>query len=1130
MVVNFLLSSLKRQSAVLQTSLRVGIILVAGLGVQPVFGKPALNTDLPRILQAASEQLPAEWHPDRMPSGAVSMHNPLQGLDARIDGKGVRMRSVNGFTLRMQLTHYGFNGNLQTQKSHRARINGVRVEVRHNPDLSEWFINTPLGIEQGFYLERGYPGPAGIDDSHTQGNFELYFQIRGDLIPVLAADGLDFMDAAGEIQMHYNHLLAFDANHQILPARFQLSGNRLCISVETAGAHFPVTIDPIFSSEQSLNASDAATEDQFGDAVAIDADTIVIGAPLVNLGPTTDAGAVYVFVRDPSTGVFTEQQKLTASDAAAEDSFGSAVDIDGHTIVVGAPLANLGPTVDPGAVYVFTRDPTAANNPWAQQQKLTAADALANDFLGFSVHVEGHTLVAGAPGKDAGAANATGAAYVFTRDPDDQAVPWTQQQKLTAADSAAEDQFGVSVSLNGNTIVVGAPLVNRLTIFDAGAVYVFTRDQFAFLNPWSQRQKLIAANPGAGDQLGASVSIDGNTLLAGAPQADFAGAFNSGEAYVFTRESASANFGQNQILRARIAGSDSQFGISVRVDGSAALIGASGTRFFTATDAGAAYLFVRQTLSGTWRQQQEITGSSPEALAEFGGAVGLDAASAVIGSAKRFQGIFTAAGAAFAFDLEPLSAEFSQETDVLTAAGAAANDGFGSALGLSGDTALIGIPDADPAGDVDAGEVSAFDRDPDTQVFDDEKTLTAADKAASDNLGAAVAVDADIAVIGAPADDIGGDADSGSAYVYNRDSVTGDWDQAVKLTAGADVDASDNFGAAAAIDADIILIGVPADDPNGIADAGAAYLFSRNPDEAAPDQWSQTDKLTAGGDENIGDNFGAAVALHSDTALVGAPFEDSGGAVFVFVRDPDDNSWSRQQKLTASDAGPGNEFGNSVSVFGNTAIIGAPQADVTGVMTAGAVYIFTRDPTRAANPWTELQKLELVNAAAGDAFGTAVSLAGNMAVIGAPGFDLPADGMGIRVNAGAAYDYRRDPDTGLFSLRAQLTASDAMADEAFGASVVVACDTLIIGAPDVDLSALLLNAGAAFVFQTIPLRDDSNGGSISGSSGSSNCFIDSASAGSTIDTLAAVLIAVAAIIIFLLRQVGHSRMVIKRSA
>lgn len=1102
------------------TAVLFTLLSSATVSVGATRSKQLLHPAMPKILQQVSAQLPAEWHPRQMRNSDVRLHNPLQRLNAQIDRHGFHLKAQDGFTLKMQLLRYGFNGRLKTPQAGRVDINGVRVDVIHAAGLSEWFINTPIGIEQGFTLTRAFQEPRKGTDASGPYHFELQFKLGGDLIPELAATGLDFKDASGRVQIHYNQLLAFDANHQILPAGFQLAGNHLSISVDTTGAVYPVTIDPMFSSGQSLSASDAAVDDQFGSAVAVDADTIVVGAPLDDEGTSTDSGAVYVFVRDPSTGNFTEQQKLTASDAAAEDNFGSAVDVDGNTIIVGAPLVNSGTSFDTGAVYVFTRDPLDATDPWTQQQKLTAADEAAGDRFGSSVYLEGHTLVGGAPRKDDGTSTAAGAAYVFTRDPNDATDPWSQQQKLTAADASAEDEFGKSVSLNGNTIVVGAPLANLGTSFDAGALYVFTRDQTLSSDPWTQQQKLTASNAGADDRLGISVSIDANTILAGAPRADTTGANDAGAAYIFTRKSASAAFSQKQILNASNPGSDDQFGTSVFVDGPTAIIGAALARVLTSNSAGKAYFFARDALSGNWRQQQELTGSSPEALSEFGGAVGFNAVTAVIGSPKRNQGLSTSAGAAFVFVLEPKDNDISQETDILTAADAAANDRFGSAVGLSGDNTLIGVPDADPGGDINAGEISAFERDPDTQVFDDEITLTADDRATMDNFGAAVSVDADIAVIGAPDADTGGEPNAGSAYVFNRDSATGSWDQAVKLTAGADVNALDNFGAAVAINADIILIGAPFHNPNATPNAGAAYLFSRDPGQAAPGQWSATDKLTAGADKDMDDRFGTSVALNSDTALVGAPFEDGGGAVFVFVRDPDDNSWTRQQKLTASDASPGHQFGYSVSVFGNTAIIGAPRADLTGVLTAGAVYVFTRDPTDATDPWTELQKLETLDAAADDAFGTAVALIGNMAVVGAPGVDLPPVGMMMRVDAGAAYDFRRDPDTGLFSLRTRLTASDAVADEAFGAAVILACDTIIIGAPDVDLAGLLIDAGAAFVFQTFRAREDSNGSS---SSSGFNCFIDTARSGMQFNSTMCLLGAIITIVLVFLRHVGRKR-------
>ena len=1114
-----------RRAAFAVTAL-LALLLLPTVSVCATPSNPVLNPDLPQILQQVSAQMPADWHPLQMHNGDVRFYNPLQRLNAQINRHGIQLEAQDGFTLKMELVRFGFDGHLKTAQSNRVGINGVRVDIMHAAGFSEWFVNTPIGIEQGFTLMPVFAESQNKTIASGPHRFELHFKLGGNLVSELTAEGLNFKDSTGQVRMHYNQLLAFDTNQQILPARFALEGNSLSITVDTTGAVFPLTIDPLFSSEQALSASDAAAEDQFGDAVAVDADTIVIGAPLDNSGTSTDSGAAYVFVRDPATGVFTEQQILTASDASAEDNFGSAVDVDGHTLVVGAPLVNSGTSPDTGAIYVFTRDPTDPTDPWTEQQKLSASDEASGDRLGTSVYLEGNTVVGGAPRKDDGTSTAAGAAYVFTRDPDDTTDPWSEQQKLTASDASAEDQFGTSVSLNGNTIVVGAPLDNLGTSFDAGSLYVFTRDQSLNSDPWSEQQKLTASNAGADDRLGTSVSIDANTILAGAPREDTAGFVDSGAAYIFTRSSASASFSQKEILRAVFPGSDYQFGTSVFVEGATAMIGAPLERILTSTDAGAAYYFVRDPQSGDWRQQQRLTGSSPEAQAEFGGAVGISAATAIIGSAKRNQGTSTLAGAAFVFVSELLSDEISQETDLLTADDAAANDAFGSAVGLSGDNTLIGLPNADPGGDINAGTVSAFERNPNNQVFDDETTLKADNKSPNDFFGAAVSVAADIAVIGAPEDTVGGDVDAGSAYIFTRNSGNGDWDQTDQLDAGADVDPLDKFGSAVAIEDDVILIGVPFHNPGAAPNGGAAFLFSRNPAEAAANQWTETDKLTAGIDEDMDDRFGTAVALDSDTALIGAPFENNGGAVFVFVRNPDDNSWTRQQKLTASDSDAGDQFGYSVAVFGNTAIVGAPQADVTGGITAGAVYIFTRDPTDVSDPWTELQKLEGLDPAIGDVFGSAVSLVGDIAVIGAPGVDLPLNMM-VRVDAGAAYDFRRDPDTGEFSLLAELTASDAMADEAFGTAVIVACGTIIIGAPDVDLGLLKMNAGAVFVFLTFEEDGDSNG--IPSNSGSGTCFIDTARSGTQIRTPAYLLAAaIFALVLIWLRYVGWIKIDVRR--
>ena len=168
-----------------------------------------------------------------------------------------------------------------------------------------------------------------------------------------------------------------------------------------------------------------------------------------------------------------------------------------------------------GAVYVFTRSGTS----WSQQAKLQASDPEVNDFLGKSIAIDGDTMVAGAYLEDTGGSN-TGSAYVFTRS----GTSWSQQAKLQASDAAANDQFGISVAIDGDTMVAGAYKENS----DAGAAYVFTRSG----TTWTEAKKIVASDAGGGDRLGHSVDISSDTIVAGAYKED-TGASDAGAAYTF---------------------------------------------------------------------------------------------------------------------------------------------------------------------------------------------------------------------------------------------------------------------------------------------------------------------------------------------------------------------------------------------------------------------------------------------------------------------------------------------------------------------------------------------------------------------------------------------------------------------
>ena len=211
--------------------------------------------------------------------------------------------------------------------------------------------------------------------------------------------------------------------------------------------------------QAKLMASDAQASDYFGYSVAVAGDTVVVGARDED-SEGLNAGAAYVFVRNGTT--WTEQAKLMASDAQAGDWFGYSVAVSGDTVVVGAYYEDSGGS-DAGAAYVFVRNGTS----WSQQGKLVAGDAQADDQFGQSVAISGDTVVVGAHYEDDGGSDA-GAAYVFVYD----GTAWTEQDKLVAGDAQVDGRFGYSVAVSGDTVVVGASGEGSY----AGAAYVFIDD------------------------------------------------------------------------------------------------------------------------------------------------------------------------------------------------------------------------------------------------------------------------------------------------------------------------------------------------------------------------------------------------------------------------------------------------------------------------------------------------------------------------------------------------------------------------------------------------------------------------------------------------------------------------------
>jgi hypothetical protein len=273
-----------------------------------------------------------------------------------------------------------------------------------------------------------------------------------------------------------------------------------------------------WTEQAKLAADDGAVYDEAGFSVAIDGDTLLIGAPFAN----ESQGKAYVFTRSGTD--WTPQATLAADDGAAWDRFGLSLKVVGDTAIVGSPSAAIGANSYQGAAYVYARNAGA----WSLQTKLTASDGAAYDEFGVSVALDADTAVVGAHYADV-VFSGQGAAYAFVRNGD----VWSEQGKLVSDDAFFGDEFGISVAVSGDTAAVGALFADAGGTENEGEAYIFSRVDGA----WSEAAKLFPDAVTMGGEFGIGVALDGDTAVVGAESAPVDGEFR-GAAYVFSSASA----------------------------------------------------------------------------------------------------------------------------------------------------------------------------------------------------------------------------------------------------------------------------------------------------------------------------------------------------------------------------------------------------------------------------------------------------------------------------------------------------------------------------------------------------------------------------------------------------------------
>jgi hypothetical protein len=727
-----------------------------------------------------------------------------------------------------------------------------------------------------------------------------------------------------------------------------------------------------------------------------------------------------------ATGAFVEQARLLASDGASQDNMGFSVAISGDTAVVGAPADAVNSKNRQGSVYVYVRTGTT----WTQQQKLNSSDGAANDEFGYSVAIVGDTIAAGRHNTQTGVNRTRGSVYIFKRT----GATWAEQQILTADDGVEGDIFGTSLALENDTLVVGAQQKMIGSNFFQGAVYVFTRGSAS--NSFAQQARLTANDGGFADFFGYSVAVGGDTVIVGTPGLAGSGAASGrGWAYVYVRSG--ATWTQQQKLLASDGASGDAFGYSVGISGDTAIIGARADVVGTAGEVGSAYIFTRAGV--VWAEQQKLTAAETTPRNDFfGNSVAIVGDTVVVGSpAHEFKPGVANHGAIYVFGRT--GALWTRQQKLLHAD--FAPDNLGQSVAFDGASILGGAPAKNSA----RGAAYVFARE-----AVDPNRINGAESGQASFSGRSVDIDGDTAIISADNDSIDGTengARTGAAYIFVRTGAT--WTQQARLTPpdGAN---GDDFSSGVAISGNTAIVGAYDHKVGANTGQGAAYVYTRS-----GTTWTLQQKLTAN-DGSVFDYFGISVDISGDTAVVSASGDDvfatndNRGSVYVFARTG--ATWAQQAKFTAQADRVGNAFGVDVAVDGDTVVVGNSLETIGATQNQGAAYIFTR----TGATWTEQQRLfKATGGENGDGFGVSVAIHGETLVVGAAGFSAVG-------SKGTAYVYVRANSA--WTLQQQLLSNDLEFSDQLGKAVGISGDTVILGAFS-DAFGSNSNQGSAYIFK-----------------------------------------------------------------
>ena len=631
---------------------------------------------------------------------------------------------------------------------------------------------------------------------------------------------------------------------------------------------------------------------------------------------------------------------------------------------------------------------------------------------------------------------------------------WTEEQKIFASIPNSSfiiesgDEMGRSLSIDGNYAVVGVPNSNISGSF-SGAAFIYRLDG----SSWVQQAILLPSNPNGGDRFGFAVSISGSTVIVGA-YADGSPP-SGGSAYIFEKDfGGTDNWGEVKKLVASDAiVNNNRFGFSVDISGSLAIVG-DDKNTANGVSSGAAYIFEKD-FGGTdnWGEVKKLLAVDGQVHDNFGRSVGIDGSFAVVGAhVEDENGMDT--GSAYIFEEDNGGVNnWGQLKKVFASDTPEPNDFFGHSVSINNNLIAVGTFRSNDIG-ASTGSVYIFEKDfGGSNNWGEVKKVVANDGGVNDFFGFSVSLTSTNLVVGAFQNSSSG-SNSGAAYIFEKDfGGTDNWGQIKKLKS-SDCAFGDNFGVWVSISNDHVISGAFHNNDFGL-NSGSAYIFERN--NGGTNNWGQTEKLLVSGIPNDSDL--GPVSISGNFAIVGASGTGSNtGSAFILYKDTSTTSdWEVQKQLFGSDVSGSKRFGNSVSISGDFAIVGAFNLD--GSMdTTGVAYIFEKDFGGADN-WGEVKKIIPSIASSNAQFGQSVSISSTLAIVGAnndssTGFE----------KSGSAFVFEKDfGGTDNWGEVKKLVASDATSIADFGYALSLSGSTAVIGSRTDN--SVEFERGAAYIFE-----------------------------------------------------------------